>query len=127
MLKLLYLIRYVDDIPANLDNLVILMADDIRTDKIALREKVNASLGRLLSQNYIGRSGDIYNFLTDEEQDVQRDISNTVVDTAAIVERIGQKIYADIYQTGNSAMKTSTISTSIKWWTASRWATLPMG
>ena len=37
--------------------------------------------------------------LTDEEQDVQRDISNTVVDTAAIVERIGQKIYADIYQT----------------------------
>ena len=99
VLKLLYLIRYVDDIPANLDNLVILMADDIRTDKIALREKVNASLGRLLSQNYIGRSGDIYNFLTDEEQDVQRDISNTVVDTAAIVERIGQKIYADIYQT----------------------------
>ena len=78
---------------------MILMADDIRTDKIALREKVNASLGRLLSQNYIGRSGDIYNFLTDEEQDVQRDISNTVVDTAAIVERIGQKIYADIYQT----------------------------
>ena len=64
VLKLLYLIRYVDDIPANLDNLVILMADDIRTDKIALREKVNASLGRLLSQNYIGRSGDIYNFLT---------------------------------------------------------------
>ena len=30
VLKLLYLIRYVDDIPANLDNIVILMADDIR-------------------------------------------------------------------------------------------------
>ena len=99
VLKLLYLIRYVDDIPANVDNIVILMADDIRTDKIVLREKVGESLGRLMSQNYIGRSGETYNFLTDEEQDIQRDINNTVVDTASIVERIAQMIYADIYQT----------------------------
>lgn len=99
VLKLLYLIRYVDDIPANVDNIVILMADDIRTDKIVLREKVRDSLSRLLSQNYIGRTGDTYNFLTDEEQDIQRDIKNTVVDTASIVERIAQMIYADIYQT----------------------------
>ena len=99
VLKLLYLIRYVDDIPANVDNIVILMADDIRTDKIVLRERVSESLGRLMSQNYIGRSGETYNFLTDEEQDIQRDINNTVVDTASIVERIAQMIYADIYQT----------------------------
>lgn len=98
VLKLLYLIRYVDDIPANVDNIVILMADDIRTDKIVLREKVGESLARLMSQNYIGRSGEKYNFLTDEEQDIQRDINNTVVDTASIVERIAQMIYADIYQ-----------------------------
>ena len=99
VLKLLYLIRYVDDIPANVDNIVILMADDICTDKIVLREKVVESLERLMSQNYIGRSGDIYNFLTDEEQDIQRDINNTIVDTASIVERIAQMIYADIYPT----------------------------
>lgn len=100
VLKLLYLIRYVDDIPANLDNIVILMADDIRLDKITMREKVRGSLDRLLSQNYIGRSGDTYNFLTDEEQDIQRDIyKNTQVDTSAIVERIGQMIFADIYTT----------------------------
>jgi hypothetical protein len=99
VLKLLYLIRYVDDIPTNVDNIVILMADDIRTDKIVLRERVSESLGRLMSQNYIGRSGETYNFLTDEEQDIQRDINNTVVDTASIVERIAQMIYADIYQT----------------------------
>ena len=99
VLKLLYLIRYVDDIPANVDNIVILMADDIRTDKIVLREKVRDSLNRLMSQNYIGRTGDTYNFLTDEEQDIQKDIKNTNVDTASIVERIAQMIYADIYQT----------------------------
>ncbi len=98
VLKLLYLIRYVDDVKANLDNIVILMADDIRMDKITMREQVRGSLDRLLSQNYIGRSGDTYNFLTDEEQDIQREITrNTPVDTAAITERIAQMIFGDVY------------------------------
>lgn len=99
VLKLLYLIRYIDDIPANLDNIVILMADDIRMDKITMRETVRECLNRLMSQNYIGRTGEIYNFLTDEEQDIQREIKNTPVDTASIVDRIGQMIFGDIFTT----------------------------
>lgn len=99
VLKLLYLIRYIDDIPANLDNIVILMADDLRVDKITMRKKVRESLDRLMSQNYIGRAGEVYNFLTDEEQDIQREIKSTPVDTAAIVERIGQMIFGDIFTT----------------------------
>ena len=99
VLKLLYLVRYIDDIKATLDNIVILMADDIRVDKITLREAVRGSLDRLLGQNYIGRTGDTYNFLTDEEQDIQREIKNTPVDTAAIVKKISDMIYGDIYTT----------------------------
>ena len=99
VLKLLYLIRYIDDIPSNLDNIVILMADDIRVDKIIMRESVRGCLDRLMSQNYIGRTDDTYNFLTDEEQDIQREIRDTNVDTASIVERIAQKIYGDIFTT----------------------------
>lgn len=99
VLKLLYLVRYIDDIKANLDNIVILMADDIRMDKIIMREQVRGSLDRLMSQNYIGRTGDTYNFLTDEEQDIQREIRNTPVDTAAIVERIAHTVFGDIYTT----------------------------
>ena len=97
VLKLLYLIRYIDDVKANLDNIVILMADDICTDKIELRQVVQKSLDRLKSQNYIDRRGDAYIFLTDEEQDIARDIANTTVDTAKIVERIGNMIFGDIY------------------------------
>ena len=99
VLKLLYLIRYIDDIPANLDNIVILMADDIRMDKITMRESIRGCLNRLMSQNYIGRTGEVYNFLTDEEQDIQREIKSTPVDTASIVDRIGQMIFADIFTT----------------------------
>ena len=99
VLKLLYLIRYVDDVKATLDNIVILMADDIRLDKINMREQVRGSLDRLMRQNYIGRTGNTYNFLTDEEQDVQRDIKNTPVAMADIVGRIAQMVFADIYTT----------------------------
>ncbi len=100
VLKLLFLIRHVnDDIKANLDNIVILMADDIRVDKINLKKEVRDSLERLLKQNYVGKSGEIYNFLSDEEQNIQRGIRETDVGgTAPIIERIGVIAFGDIYQ-----------------------------
>lgn len=97
LLKVLYLIRYIDDIPSNVENLTILMADDIRTDKKILREDINKSLDRLDNQNYISRNGDQYMFLTDEEQDIACDIRNTDVDTSAIVDSLGKIIFNDIY------------------------------
>ena len=98
VLKLLYLIRYVDsDIKSTLDAIVILMADNINLDKIKMREQVRESLDRLLNQNYIGRNGNTYNFLTDEEQDIARDIKDTSVDTAQIIERIGHLVFGEIY------------------------------
>lgn len=97
ILKLLYLVRYIDDIKANIDNIATLMVDDIRTDKIALRASVTASLERLQSQNYVSRNGDTYAFLTDEEQDVAVDIKNTVVDSAQITQSIAQTIFGEIY------------------------------
>lgn len=97
VLKLLYLVRYIDDIKANIDNIATLMVDDIRTDKIALRASVTASLERLQSQNYVSRNGDTYAFLTDEEQDVAVDIKNTVVDSAQITQSIAQTVFGDIY------------------------------
>ncbi len=99
VLKLLYLLRYIDDIKSNIDNIAILMADDIRVDKIMLRESVKNSLTRLISQNYIARTGDTYNFLTDEEQDIQREIKDTHVDTSTIIEKIANTIFADVYNT----------------------------
>ena len=97
VLKLLYLVRYIDDIKANIDNIATLMVDDIRTDKIALRGSVTASLERLQSQNYVSRNGDTYAFLTDEEQDVAVDIKNTVVDSNQITQSIAQTVFGEIY------------------------------
>ena len=97
ILKLLYLIRYVDDIKANVDNITTLMVEDIRADKINMRKDIQASLDRLVSQNYIARNGDTYTFLTDDEQDIERDIRNTPVDSATIVQSISQIIFGDLF------------------------------
>ncbi len=97
ILKLLYLIRYVDDIKANVDNIATLMVDDIRADKINMRKSIQESLDRLVSQNYVARNGDTYTFLTDDEQDIERDIRNTPVDSANIVQSISQIIFGDLY------------------------------
>ena len=97
ILKLLYLIRYVDDIKANVDNIATLMVDDIRADKITMRKSIQESLDRLVSQNYISRNGDTYTFLTDDEQDIEREIRTTIVDSAAIVQSISQIIFGDLY------------------------------
>ena len=97
VLKLLYLIRYVDDIKANLDNITTLMVDDIRADKINMRRDIQDSLDRLVRENYVSRNGDTYTFLTDDEQDIERDIRNTPVDSANIIQSISQIIFGDLY------------------------------
>lgn len=98
VLKLLYLLRYIDnDVNATIDNILILMAEKIDVDKVILREEITKSLGRLCDQNYVGINANKYNFLTDEEQDVEREIKNTPVDTSKIVSHIGSVIYDDIY------------------------------
>ncbi|MDE6677798.1 MAG: BREX system P-loop protein BrxC, partial [Ruminococcus sp.] len=93
ILKLLYLIRYIDDIKANIDNITILMADDIRADKIIMRRTIQQSLDRLILQNYVSRTGDTYTFLTDDEQDIAREIRNTPVDSATITDVISDIIF----------------------------------
>lgn len=114
VLKLLYLIRYIDDIKANIDNIAILMVDDIRADKITLRREIAESLGRLEAQNYVARNGDNYSFLTDEEQDIAIDIRNTSVDSATIVQNIGQTIFSEIYPSKNiNTINMTSLMTSI--------------
>lgn len=97
LLKLLYLINYIDDIKSNIENITILMADKINTDKIELKKQIVESLNRLQLNNYINRNGDIYSFLTDDEQEIEREIKNTAVDTSTVVSKLAEIIFQDVY------------------------------
>lgn len=97
VLKLLFLIRYIGDIPANLDNIATLMLSSINDDKLSLKTTIKQSLNRLISQNYVQKNADEYRFLTDDEQDVNREIKNTLIDVSLVVDAIGKYIFNDIY------------------------------
>lgn len=97
LLKLLYLIRYIGYLKSTVENITILMVDDMNADKIALRRQVSESLERLKRENYVARQGDTYNFLTDEEQDIAREIAETQVDGADVVDSIKTRLFSGIY------------------------------
>jgi hypothetical protein len=76
VLQTLFLIRYVDEIKGNVDNLVTLCLDEIDADRLALRRQIEESLQRLEKETLISRSGENYYFLTNEERDINREIKN---------------------------------------------------
>lgn len=97
VLKLLFLIRWVDDVEANPDNIAILMVDEIDTNLLEMRRTVNDALARLVRQNYAGRSGETYQFLTDDEREIARAISNTIVEPPRIADRLWEIIFNQIF------------------------------
>jgi len=98
VLKLLFLIRYVDEMPGTLKNLTILMISSIDEDMIELSKKISESLQHLEKEFLIQRIGSKYLFLTNEEQDVNREIENIQIPTSEIVNEAGEKIFNDILQ-----------------------------
>lgn len=96
VLKVLFLIKYVKEIKSNIENITTLMIDNILADKIALREKVEASLRRLERETLILKNGEIYTFLTNEEQDINREIKNELVETGEILDKVSEIIFFDI-------------------------------
>ena len=96
VLKTLYLIRYIDDVKPTIGNIAVLMVDEMTADKVQMRAWLGESLARLVRENYVSRSGDTYQFLTNEEQDITREIKSMDVDAAGIIEEVKKTIFAGI-------------------------------
>ena len=98
VLKVLFMIKYVDKVVvANIDNITSLMAEGIDDDRIALKGKVEDALKVLMRQNLVQKNGDIYVFLTDEEQEINREIESQSVEMAEIINKLSEMIYEDIF------------------------------
>ena len=99
VLKVLFMIKYVDKmVTANLDNITSLMAEGIDDDRIALKDKVEDALKVLTRQNLVQKNGDVYVFLTDEEQEINREIESQNVEMAEIINKVSEKIFEDIFK-----------------------------
>nr|WP_201271146.1 BREX system P-loop protein BrxC [Pseudomonas aeruginosa] len=88
VLKALFLVKYVKEFKATLRNLSVLMLERFGEDVPAQRKKLEAALNLLEQQTYIQRNGDLYEYLTDEEKDIEEEIKNTEVESADILKEL---------------------------------------
>ncbi|MGN5009222.1 BREX system P-loop protein BrxC [Aeromonas sp. 96A] len=91
LLKMLFLVKYVKEFKPTVRNLCVLMLDSFNQDLPALRKRIEEALSLLEQQTYVQRNGELYEYLTDEEKDVEQEIKNTEVessDVAAELEKI---------------------------------------
>ena len=98
VLKTLFMIKYVNDVEANIDNITSLMISDIEDDRIELKAKVEAALKVLQLQMLVQKNGEIYVFLTDEEQEINREIENQNVEMAEVINKTSEMIFEDIFK-----------------------------
>lgn len=96
VLKTLFLIRYVDEITGNIDNLVTLFIDRIDADRLELRRKIEASLQRLEGQTLVNRNGEDYFFLTNEERDISREIKTVDLASGEETKLLGELIFDEV-------------------------------
>ncbi len=96
MLQTLFLIRYVELIKPNVDNLVTLCIDQADADRISLRHRIEDSLVRLEKQHLISRNGDLYFFLTNEEREVSREIEKVEIPESSVTQLLSEIVFDDV-------------------------------
>jgi hypothetical protein len=96
LLQVLFLIRYIEELPGSVENLVTLCVDQIDADKLLLRKKIEESLGRLERETLVARNGDLYFFLTNEERDIGNEIKGFPLASGAEERALGKLLFEDI-------------------------------
>lgn len=102
VLKALLLVKYVKEFRATPRNLSILLIDHFDIDPIRHEKDILEALNILEQDTYLRRNGEIYEYLTDDEKDVETEIKNVDIDQSEVT-----KVLLDIIY--NSLLKDSKI------------------
>lgn len=97
VLKTLFMIKYVMEIESNIDNITSLMIENIDDDRIELKGKVEEAIKILMRQMLVQKNGNIYVFLTDEEQEINNEIEKENVEMSEVITKISEMIFEDIF------------------------------
>ncbi len=99
VLKALFLVKYVPEFHASVRNIAVLMIRSFDQDLAELRKQVEQALNNLESQTYITRSEGLYEYLTDEERDVERNIKDMSIDTSEIDKQLETILFDNTLKT----------------------------
>ncbi len=84
VLKSLFLVKYVKGFKPSVRNIGILLLSEFEADQTSQRRKIEEALSRLERETYIQRNGEVYEFLTNEEKDVEAEIKALDIDPSEL-------------------------------------------
>ena len=97
VLKALLLVKYLQrEFKPTAHNLSVLLLTSFNDNPAELAEKTEEALNRLTKETYIQRNGDQYDFLTNEEKDVEEEIKQTYVPPKDLTDEVKAIIYDNI-------------------------------
>ena len=96
LLKTLFLIKYIKEFKPTLRNLCVLMLNGFNQELPSLRKYIEEALSLLEQQTYVQRNGELYEYLTDEEKDVEQEIKNTEIDSTEVAAELEKMIFDHI-------------------------------
>jgi hypothetical protein len=96
ILKSLFLLKWVREFKASPRNVAILLIDRPEIDIRAHEKAVAKALAELESQSYLQRNGDLFEFLTDTEKDIEVEIKNTEIDDSQVADLLATVLFSDV-------------------------------
>ncbi|OHU03665.1 ATP-binding protein [Mycobacteroides chelonae] len=99
LLKALFLVKYVDTFKATPRNLTVLVYDRFGLDLKSLGALVQEALNLLETQSYVQRNGNIYEYLTNEEQEIEKEIKGVDIDSSEVSSKLFKYLSSDILKT----------------------------
>lgn len=99
LLKALFLVKYVDNFKATPRNLTVLVYDRFGLDLTGLGNQVQKALNLLEAQSYVQRNGNVYEYLTNEEQEIEKEIKAVDIDSSDVSRKLFRHLSSDVLKT----------------------------
>lgn len=97
IMKLLFLLKYCgDDILTTADNIGVLLIDNYNININEHQEKVQKALETLEYKTFIQRKGEVYEYLTNEEKDIEQEIKNLTIEDRDMFILLNELIFDNI-------------------------------
>lgn len=96
VLKVLFLVKYIKEFKPTARNISILMLSRFEADQTEQRRNIEEALSLLERQTLIQRNSEAYEFLTNEEKDVEAEIKAIAVDPAEIERHLDELAFGTI-------------------------------
>src|SRR3954447_20758371 len=99
LLKVLFLVKYVESFHATPRNLTVLAYDQFGLDLPELAQQVQEALTVLEVETYVQRNGNVYEYLTNEEKVIEEEIKNVDIDATEVSSRLFKILASEVIKT----------------------------